>query len=48
MTRRTLAWLAIDRSGELFQRNQVQLRVEMRAGLGVLRPQAICVVNMGV
>jgi len=35
---RQIAWLAIDRSGELFQKNQCLLRVEMRAGIGVLRP----------
>ena len=43
---RQIAWLAIDRSGDLFQKNQCVLRVEMRAGIGVLRPQAVCVVDL--
>lgn len=37
---REQATLAADRSGELFTKNQVKLRVEGRFGFGVLRPQA--------
>lgn len=40
------ATLAGDRSGTLFDKNQVKLRMEGRYGFGVLRPQAFAVVDL--
>lgn len=43
---RESATLMIDRSGDLFSHNQARIRVEMRAGFAVLRPQAFIAVDL--
>lgn len=36
----------VDASGELFTKNQFVMRAEMRAGIGLLRPQAFVVIDL--
>ena len=36
----------VDTGGDLFDKNEVKLRAEMRAGLGILRPQAFAIVAL--
>lgn len=40
------AQIAVDRSGTLFQKNQMQMRVEGRYGVAVLRPSAFVIADL--